>query len=102
MDIQNFLDAIKDYGAAIIGTISVGGVATIGAVIAKIYKAFNALKEKTDAALSKKDEALSGTTTQLQAVVDQNKQLISKINTLTDDVYKLESKVKDVKGNRKN
>ena len=102
MDIQNFLDVIKDYGAAIIGTISVGGVAAIGTVIAKIYKAFTTLKEKTDAALSKKDKALEESTSQLQAVVDQNKQLISKINTLTDDVYKLESEVKDVKGNRKN
>jgi len=99
---EEFLQVIKDYGAAIIGTLSVGGVATIGAVIAKIYKAFNALKEKTESALSKKDKALNDTTSQMQAVVDQNKQLISKINVLTDDIQKLESEVKDVKGNRKN
>ena len=99
---EEFLQLIKDYGAAIISAISVGGVATAGAIIAKIYKAFNTLKEKTEGALSKKDKALNDTTAQMQSVVDQNKQLISKINVLTDDIQKLESEVKDVKGNRKN
>ena len=100
---EEFIQIIKDYGAAIISAISVGGVATIGVIITKVYKAFNSLKEKTNSLLAKKDKALEESSTEVKTVVEQNKQLLGKIDDLTNDVYKLKSEVRDnVKGNRKN
>ena len=95
MDIQNFLQVIKDYGAAIISTISVGGVAAVVAVIVKIKKAFDETKAKMTAIMAKKDEseaALSNRYAELQTTIaDQNK----KLDTLTEEVSR-------VKGNRTN
>ena len=92
---EEFLQVIKEYGAAIIGTLSVGGVATIGAVIVKIYKAFNDTKSKMQDVLKKKEESeekLAERYAELQTTIaDQNK----KLDTLTEEVSR-------VKGNRTN
>lgn len=95
---EEIIQIIKDYGAAIISTISVGGVAAIGAVVIKVKNIIDSVKENTAKITKQKEQ----TTSEVQSVVDQNKQLISKINVLTDDIQRLESEVKDVKGNRKN
>lgn len=95
MDIQEILQGIKDYGAAIISTISVGGVAAIVAVIAKIKKAFDETKEAMQKTLAKKDEAQDALTNRYSELTtmmqDQNK----KLDTLTEEVSR-------VKGNRTN
>ena len=95
MDIQEILQGIKDYGAAIISTISVGGVAAVVAVIAKIKKAFDETKEAMQKTLAKKDEAQDALTNRYAELTtmmqDQNK----KLDTLTEEVSR-------VKGNRTN
>lgn len=97
---SDILQVIKDYGAAIISTLSVGGIAGVVAIIAKIKKAFDDTKEKMNAALAKKDKALEESNAQVTAVIEQNKQLLGKIDDLTNDVYRLEGEVNNVKGNR--
>lgn len=92
---EEFLQIIKDYGAAIIGTLSVGGVATIGAVIVKIYKAFNDTKQKMQDVLKKKEESeekLAARYAELQTTIKNQNE---KIDTLTEEVSR-------VKGNRSN
>lgn len=95
---EEFLQIIKDYGSAIISTVSAGGIAAVAGVIIKIKKSF----DETKAKLNKKDELLAKSNSEVASVVEQNKQLLSKIDELTNDVYKLESKVNNVKGNRDN
>ena len=46
MDIQPILDAIKDYGGAIISTVSVGGVAGVAGIIAKVKRSLDKTKEQ--------------------------------------------------------
>lgn len=101
IDPQSVLDAIKDYGAAIISTVSVGGIATATAIIVKIKKVFDDTKSAMNKALAKKDEALAESTNQINGVIEQNKALLNKIDVLTNDVYKLEGEIKSVKGNKK-
>jgi len=95
MDIQPVLDAIKDYGAAIISTISVGGVAAVAGVIIKIKKGIDEAKNKIAEVNAKKEEsekALTDRYAELTTIIkDQN----NKIETLTEEVSR-------VKGNRKN
>lgn len=101
IDPQTILTAIKDYGAAIISTVSLGGIAGAVAVIVKVKQAFDKLKETMNKTLAQKDEAINKATTETQTVIAQNKVLCDKIDQLTQDVYKLEKDI-NVKGNRKN
>ena len=99
---MDILQVIKDYGAAIISTISVGGIAAAVGVIIKIKGAIDKTRETMQAAIAKKDKVIDESNVQLQSVVEQNKQLVGKIDELTQDVYKLESEVRsNVKGNGK-
>ena len=95
MEIQDVLQAIKDYGAAIISTISVGGVAAVVGIIVKIKSSIDKTKEAMSAVVKKKDESeakLAERYSELQTTIqDQNK----KIDTLTEEISR-------VKGNRKN
>ena len=102
MDFQPVLEAIKGYGAAIISTISAAGIAGCAAVIVKIKGVITKIKEDNKAALTKKDEVIESSKKELQLVAEQNKALINKIDTLTNDIYKLEGDVKSVKSNRTN
>jgi septal ring factor EnvC (AmiA/AmiB activator) len=95
MDIQNILNAIKDYGAAIISTISVGGVAAAVGIIVKIKKAFDDTKEKMNKALAKKEEAEGKLTERYSELTTMIKDQNTKLDTLTEEVSR-------VKGNRKN
>lgn len=95
---EEFIQIIKDYGAAIISAISVGGVTAIGAVIVKIKGIMDKVKDSTNKIAKQKEE----TSVELQSVIDQNKQLMDKIGDLTNDVQRLNTEVKNVKGNRKN
>lgn len=91
---MDILQVIKDYGAAIISTISVGGIAAAVGVIIKIKGAIEKFKETTQNALKKKDEAqaeLNNRYAELTtSIQDQNK----KLDTLTEEISR-------VKGNRK-
>lgn len=95
MEIQEILQAVKDYGAAIISTISVGGVAAVVGIIVKIKSGIDKTKEAMGAVVKKKDESeakLAERYAELQTTIqDQNK----KIDTLTEELSR-------VKGNRKN
>ena len=92
---EEFIQIIKDYGAAIISTISVGGVAGAVAIVAKIKKAIDDTKNKVAEMNKKKEEsenALANRYAELQTTIaDQNK----KLDTLTEEISR-------VKGNRKN
>lgn len=95
--LQNFIDVIKDYGAAIISAIGVGGIGAIAGVIVKIKQSMDKTKETMSAALKKKDDVIEQNQVQVNSVIEQNKQLLEKIDTLTNDVYRLESEVRDKK-----
>lgn len=99
MDIQTVLDTIKDYGAAIISTISVGGVAAVAGVVIKVKQAIDKTKEAMDKVTKQKEETSAELQSAVALVKEQNKQ----IESLKNDVYRLEGEVRtDVKGNRKN
>ena len=103
MDPQNILNAIKDYGAAVLSTISLGGIAAAIAFIAKFKQAYDKAFEAVKKQSKLKDEALAASNYRIDEVMTQNKALLTKIDNLTNDVYKLESEVRaDVKGNGKN
>ena len=102
MDFQPVLEAIKGYGALVLTTISTAGIGGCIAVIVKIKGIIAKIKEDNKAALAKKDEVIESSKKELQLVAEQNKALISKIDTLTNDIYKLEGDVKSVKSNRTN
>ena len=55
---EEFIQIIKDYGAAILSTISVGGVAGAVAIVVKIKKAIDDTKNKV-AEMNKEMEDLS-------------------------------------------
>ena len=59
MDIQSILDAIKDYGGAIISTISVGGVAGVAGIIAKVKSSIDKTKEQMNTIIEKKEATTS-------------------------------------------
>lgn len=92
---DEFIQIIKDYGAAIISAISVGGVATIGAIVLKVKNVIDKLKENTNKIAKAKEEsevAMASKYAELQTTIaDQNK----KLDTLTEEISR-------VKGNRKN
>ena len=92
---EEFIQVIKDYGAAIISSISVGGVAAIAGIIIKAKKAIDETKNKIADMNKKKEEsetALSERYKEMQTTIaDQNK----KLDTLTEEISR-------VKGHRKN
>lgn len=91
-NIQNILDVIKDYGAAIISTISVGGVAAVAAIIIKVKDSINKTKEVMSSVLKKKEESeeqLSERYSELTTIIkNQN----DKIETLTSEITKIKKK----------
>ena len=92
---EEFIQIIKDYGAAIISTISVGGVAAIGAIIVKVKGAIDKIKESTNKITKQKEEseeALKARYAELNSTIKLQNE---KIDTLTEEISR-------VKGNRKN
>ena len=104
MDIQAILETIKNYGAAIISTISAAGIAGCAAVIVKIKSIIGEIKKDNKAALDKKDEVIESSKQELKTVAEQNKALINKIDMPILDYIrkKFEGDVKNVKSNRNN
>lgn len=96
MDIQVIIDAVKDYGAAIISTLSVGGIAGIAVFIAKIKETFNATKETMDKVLAKKDNIIDNTKSQLaetsskmDIIISQNAELAKENRELKEVLTKI-------------
>lgn len=91
-NIQNLLEIIKDYGAAIISTISVGGVAAVVAVVIKIKQGVEKAKEAISSINKKKDEseeALAKRYEELNTTIhDQN----DKLDALREDITRIKRK----------
>ena len=92
---DEFIQIIKDYGAAIISAISVGGVATIGAIVVKVKGVIDKLKENTNKIAKAKEESETAMATRYAELNSTIKLQNEKIDTLTEEISR-------VKGNRKN
>lgn len=92
---EEFIQIIKDYGAAIISAISVGGVATIGAIILKVKGIIDKVKESTNKIAKQKEESETALANRYKEMTETIKLQNEKIDTLTEEISR-------VKGNRKN
>ncbi len=92
---EEFIQIIKDYGAAIISAISVGGVATIGAIILKVKGVIDKVKDSTNKIAKQKEESETALANRYAEMTSMIKLQNEKIDTLTEEVSR-------VKGNRKN
>lgn len=89
MDLQAFIDAIKDYGAATISTISVGGIATIAGIIMKIKNSIDSTKKSMDEVLEKKDTESDKMAARYNELVRTVETQNAKIDTLTSEINKI-------------
>ena len=87
--LQAFIDAIKDYGAAAISTISVGGIATVAGIIAKIKNSIDSTKKSMDEVLAKKDDESAKMATRYNELVRTIETQNAKIDTLTSEINKI-------------
>lgn len=90
--VQEILNVIKDYGAAIISTISVGGIAAVAAVIVKVKSAIDKTKESMSAVLKKKDESEKALSNKYNETISLIKQQNEKIDTLTSEIDRIKKK----------
>lgn len=90
MDIQPILDAIKDYGGAIISTISVGGVAGVAGIIAKVKSSIDKTKEQMNTIIEKKEASTKDIDTKYSALIDSMEAQNKKIEELTKQISKIE------------
>lgn len=89
MDLQAFIDAIKDYGAATISTISVGGIATIAGIIIKIKNSIDSTKKSMEEVLEKKDDESDKMATRYNELVRTVETQNAKLDTLTSEINKI-------------
>lgn len=89
MDLQAIIDAIKDYGAATISTISVGGISAVAVVIAKIKNSIDSTKKSMEAVLNKKDEESDKMAARYNELVRTVETQNAKIDTLTSEINKI-------------
>lgn len=87
--LQVFIEAIKDYGAAIISTVSVGGVAAVAGIIAKVKQGIDKTKEQMNALLTKKDEESKAVSTRYNELIRTIESQNSKIDELTQEINKI-------------
>lgn len=83
---EEFIQVIKDYGAAVISFVSVGGVAAVAGVIIKVKKAIDAVKDKISAVTKERDDA-----------VNEVKEVGKKYDALQSDMKVLISEMQDIK-----
>ena len=84
---EEFLQVIKDYGAAIISAVSVGGVAAIAGVVIKVKKVIDTVKDKMNGALKQRDDAV----TALEATNKKYDEAISEMKNLTNEINELKN-----------
>lgn len=88
--LQKIVELIKDYGAALISTVSVGGVAAVAGIIAKVKAGIDKTKEQMNQLISKKEESSQDMNNKYSALIDtiQNQNL--KIDELTKKIDRIE------------
>ena len=88
--LQKIVQLIKDYGAALISTISVGGVAAVAGIIAKVKAGIDKTKEQMNQLITKKEESSQDMNNKYSALIDtiQNQNL--KIDELTKKIDRIE------------
>ena len=88
--LQKIVELIKDYGAALISTVSVGGVAAVAGIIAKVKAGIDKTKEQMNQLISKKEESSQDMNNKYSALIDtiQNQDL--KIDELTKKIDRIE------------
>ena len=88
--LQKIVELIKDYGAALISTISVGGVAAVAGIIAKVKAGIDKTKEQMNQLITKKEESSQDMNNKYSALIDtiQNQNL--KIDELTKKIDRIE------------
>lgn len=89
MDLQAIIDAIKDYGAATISTISVGGISAVAVVIAKIKNSIDSTKKSMEEVLEKKDDESDKMAARYNELVRTVETQNAKIDTLTSEINKI-------------
>ena len=87
--VQVIIDAIKDYGAAAISTVSVGGIAAVAGVIAKIKNSIDSTKKSMDEVLAKKDDESAKMASRYNELVRTVETQNAKIDTLTSEINKI-------------
>lgn len=87
--LQEFINIIKDYGAAFISTLSVGGIAAVTGIIAKVKSGIDKTKETMNAVLAKKDEESSQMKDQYNSLLSTIKEQNKKIDGLTTEISKI-------------
>lgn len=83
---EQFLEIIKDYGAAIISFVSVGGVAAVAGIIGKIKQTIDTVKNNISAVTKEKDDA-----------VGEVKEIGKKYDALQSDMKVLINEINDLK-----
>lgn len=88
--LQKIVELIKDYGAALISTVSVGGVAAVAGIIAKVKAGIDKTKEQMNQLIAKKEESSQDMNNKYSALIDtiQNQNL--KIDELTKKIDRIE------------
>lgn len=87
--LQAFIEAIKDYGAAAISTISAGGIAVVAGIITKIKNSIDSTKKSMEAVVSKKDEESAKMASRYNELVRTVETQNAKIDTLTSEINKI-------------
>lgn len=86
---DEFVQLIKDYGAAIISTLSVGGIGAVAGIIAKVKSSIDSTKTKMNEVLEKKDNESNEMKNQYQSLVTQISTQQQSIEKLTQEVSKI-------------
>ena len=91
--LQEILNVIKDYGSAIISTISVGGIAGVGVIIAKVKSGIDKTKEAMNSVISKKDKESEEMKDQYNSLLSTMREQNNKIDNLTTEINKVKKNV---------
>jgi flagellar capping protein FliD len=86
---EEFIQFIKDYAPSIISTISVGGVATVAGIIAKVKQGIDSTKSKMNEVLEKKDNESNEMKNQYNSLMTTIKTQQDSIDKLTQEVSKI-------------
>ena len=88
--LQKIVELIKDYGAALISTVSVGGVAAVAGIIAKVKAGIDKTKEQMNQLITKKEESSQDMNNKYNAIIDTIQNQNVKIDELTKKIDRIE------------
>lgn len=89
-ELQTLIEAIKDYGAAMLGTVSVGAIGAVAGIIIKVKQGIDKTKEQMSSLLAKKDNETQAINNQYLAVISKMEQQNKKIEKLTEEISRIE------------